>query len=101
MYAVPRSSDCLFGGTNAVSERRDADAAETAAILRECVRVLGIPAPAAIREAVGLRPFRKTGIRVEKARLRDGRSVVHNYGHGGSGFTLSWGCAREVLELAR
>lgn len=100
MYAVPRSSDCLFGGTNAVSERREADPGETAAILRECVRVLGIPEPAVIREAVGLRPFRKTGIRVEKARLRDGRSVVHNYGHGGSGFTLSWGCAREVLELA-
>jgi D-amino-acid oxidase len=100
MYAVPRSSDCLFGGTNAVSEKREPDPAETAAILHECCRVLGIPEPSVLGEAVGLRPFRKEGVRVEVARLSDGRAVVHNYGHGGSGFTLSWGCAREVLELA-
>ena len=101
MYAMPRSRDCLFGGTNAVSEEREAIASETAAILHECSRVLGISEPAVLREVVGLRPFRKNGVRLEKARLSDGRSVVHNYGHGGSGFTVSWGCAREVLELAR
>jgi len=100
MYAVPRSGDCLFGGTNTVSDRRAADPADTARILRECSRVLGIREPSVIGEAVGLRPFRRTGVRVAKARLSDGRPVVHNYGHGGSGFTLSWGCAREVLELA-
>ena len=43
MYAVPRSGDCLFGGTNEVSEKRETDPAETATILRECSRVLGIP----------------------------------------------------------
>ena len=30
----------------------------------------------------------------------DDKLLVHNYGHGGSGFTLSWGCARDVLNLA-
>ena len=49
-------------------------------------------------ERVGLRPFRKSGVRIERARLNDGRTVVHNYGHGGAGFTLSWGCADEVAQ---
>ena len=53
-----------------------------------------------IAERVGLRPFRKSGVRIERGQLRDGRIVIHNYGHGGAGFSLSWGCAREVLELA-
>jgi D-amino-acid oxidase len=43
---------------------------------------------------VGLRPARPR-VRLE-AVAGDGRLVVHNYGHGGSGFTLSWGCADEV-----
>ena len=99
MYAVPRSSDCLFGGTNAVSARREADPAETVAIVQECVRVLGITTPAVIGERVGLRPFRSGGVRLEKTQLSDGRFVIHNYGHGGAGFTLSWGCAREAVSL--
>jgi D-amino-acid oxidase len=62
--------------------------------------VLDIDKPTVLAERVGLRPFRRSGVRLERDQLRDGRTVVHNYGHGGAGFTLSWGCAREVLELA-
>ena len=51
----------------------------------------------------GLRPFREGGVRVEREhreRVGGRRSwVVHSYGHGGSGWTLSWGCAGEVVEL--
>jgi len=46
---------------------------------------------------VGLRPGRPT-VRLEAEQCGDSL-VVHNYGHGGGGFTLSWGCAEEVLAL--
>ncbi len=49
---------------------------------------------------VGLRPFRNSGVRLELEKLGDGRSVIHNYGHGGAGFTLSWACAEEVRAIA-
>jgi len=100
MYAIPRANDCVFGGTNEVSDNLTADPATTSRIVAECSRVLNIDKPPVEAERVGLRPFRKSGVRLERDRLRDGRTVIHNYGHGGAGFTLSWGCAREVVELA-
>jgi D-amino-acid oxidase len=99
MYAIPRSSDCVFGGTNEISDNLAVDSKSTAPIVAECSRILNIDKPKVRAERVGLRPFRKSGVRLERDRLRDGRTVVHNYGHGGSGFTLSWGCAEEVFRL--
>lgn len=101
LYAIPRSGDCVFGGTNDVSDDREIDALTTTRILAGCEQALGIVAPPLIRERVGLRPGRRTGVRVAAERLPDGRTVLHNYGHGGAGFTLSWGCAQTVLEHAR
>jgi D-amino-acid oxidase len=100
MYAIPRTNDCVFGGTNEVSSNLAADPATTEQIVAECSRVLNIEKPRVLAERVGLRPFRRSGVRLERNQLRDGRTVIHNYGHGGAGFTLSWGCACEVLELA-
>jgi D-amino-acid oxidase len=100
MYAIPRTNDCVFGGTNEVSDDLAADPATTSRIVAECSRVLNIDKPPVLAERVGLRPFRRLGVRLERDQLRDGRTVIHNYGHGGAGFTLSWGCAREVLEMA-
>ena len=101
MYAIPRANDCVLGGTNDFSDNITADPATTDRIVAECSRVLNIEPPRVIAERVGLRPFRKSGVRLEHDRLPDGRTVIHNYGHGGAGFTLSWGCAREVLQLAK
>ena len=101
MYVIPRRHDCVFGGTNELRDSLEADPNSTSRILSECARVLGIDQPSLFTERVGLRPFRKSGVRVEGDRMRDGRRVIHNYGHGGSGFTLSWGCAHEVFDLCQ
>jgi D-amino-acid oxidase len=101
MYAIPRSEDCVFGGTNEVSENQEPDSAATVRIIQECERVLRSSNSILLRERAGLRPCRRSGVRVAADKLADGRTVIHNYGHGGAGFTLSWGCAQTVLELAR
>jgi D-amino-acid oxidase len=44
---------------------------------------------------VGLRPVRPRNVRLE---TEPGTHIVHNYGHGGSGVTFSWGCALEVVD---
>ena len=53
-----------------------------------------------IREVVGLRPYRPSGFVVDAQRF--GRKLlVHNYGHGGGGVTLSWGTASLAVDLLR
>jgi D-amino-acid oxidase len=100
MYVIPRTNDCVFGGTNEVSDNLAVDLETTSRIVAECSRELNIDKPPVLAERVGLRPFRKSGVRLERNQLPDGRTVIHNYGHGGAGFTLSWGCAQAVFGLA-
>lgn len=52
-----------------------------------------------IREVVGLRPYRPEGFVVDAERVGD-KLLIHNYGHGGAGITLSWGTASLALDLA-
>ncbi|HKG48515.1 MAG TPA: FAD-dependent oxidoreductase [Pyrinomonadaceae bacterium] len=53
-----------------------------------------------IREVVGLRPYRPSGFVVDAQRFGN-KLLVHNYGHGGGGVTLSWGTASLAVDLAR
>jgi D-amino-acid oxidase len=104
IYVFPRTNECVLGGTNepgAWDERTD-DAALAA--IQESCRALE-PALAAgyevLGSAAGLRPMRTSGVRLEPEPLGGGRTVIHNYGHGGAGFTVAWGCAEEVAELVK
>lgn len=51
-----------------------------------------------LRRVAGIRPYREGSFRLEAERLA-GKPWVHNYGHGGAGVTLSWGCAEAAIEL--
>jgi len=69
----------------------------TAAILERCCALEpGLAGARVLSVGVGLRPGRPT-VRLESER-RGAKTVVHDYGHGGAGVTLSWGCAAEVCE---
>jgi D-amino-acid oxidase len=59
----------------------------------------GVKGLSIIRHAVGLRPWRKDGLRLEEEKLDDETWIVHNYGHSGWGYQGSYGCAEGVVEL--
>jgi D-amino-acid oxidase len=59
----------------------------------------GIEALSVVRHAVGLRPYRLGGVRLEKELIECAGWVVHNYGHAGYGYQVSYGCAEAVVKL--
>jgi D-amino-acid oxidase len=99
-YIVPRSHDCILGGTDQEhDEHLEPDPDTAQAILERCVALEPRLAQARVLEhRVGLRPGRPT-VRLEAERWPTRQMVVHNYGHGGAGVTLSWGCADVVAQL--
>ena len=99
-YVVPRSDDCILGGTAEEGEWDTKPDPEVAAgILRRCAALEPrLAEPEVLEHKVGLRPGRPE-IRLEREDVARGVPRIHNYGHGGSGVTLSWGCAEETLGL--
>lgn len=94
-YAIPRRREIVLGGC-AIACDDDAPTLPvdevTAAVLQRASEHGVVHGPV-LRAAAGIRPFRPA-VRLE----RQGR-VIHNYGHGGAGYTLGWGCACEVVDL--
>jgi D-amino-acid oxidase len=90
----------VLGGTADVAVRgRQPDTATARALVERCAALVPAVAAAPVLEhVVGLRPTRPA-VRVEAGVLPSGRPVVHDYGHGGAGVTLSYGCAEDVVAL--
>jgi D-amino-acid oxidase len=102
LYVLPHGEKAVLGGC-AERGRWDVepDAVVAKSIIERCAEILPVLADARIIEhRVGLRPVRPR-VRCEMNRRSDGGWLGHNYGHGGSGVTLSWGCARTILGSLR
>ena len=99
-YTIPWSDVTVLGGTaqvddwslDIIDEDNDLILSKVEAIWPDLDR------DKIVGGTVGLRPSR-TEVRLEQDEI-GGVRVIHNYGHGGAGVTLSWGCADEVVSIA-
>lgn len=106
-YLLPMSDLVVIGGTQEPGEfsiePNDDDCKK---ILERCCQLIpSLKDAEIVGKQAGLRPLRKGGIRLEMEFLKENSNklskVIHNYGHGGSGVTLCWGCASEVCDIIR
>ncbi|MFF8860632.1 FAD-dependent oxidoreductase [Streptomyces sp. NPDC015139] len=100
-YFFPQPGGLVLGGTAEEDDwSLEPDPDTATAIVARCARVRPeIAGARVLAHRVGLRPARDA-VRLEREALPDGRVLVHNYGHGGAGITVAWGCAREAAGLA-
>lgn len=97
-YVIPRGDEVVIGGCALPRPDDDPLAPDPelrARIERHAARLGLAPGPV-LRERAGLRPARPT-VRVE--RDPDDPRIIHDYGHGGAGYTLARGCAEDVRAL--
>jgi len=94
-YIVCRNNDIVLGGTAIINDfNTNPNPLISQKIITGCKKIMpNMHNTTIIQEKVGLRP-KRTSIRLEKE-----GAIIHNYGHGGAGFTVSWGCADAVLKL--
>lgn len=97
-FPQPQTNRTVLGGTTVETFDTLADPGTTQTIINANKRILpGLSEKDLIESLVGLRPFRKGDVRVEAQNI-DGKLIIHNYGHGGAGVTLSWGSGRLALS---
>ncbi|MEU2426696.1 FAD-dependent oxidoreductase [Streptomyces sp. NPDC007851] len=99
-YFFPQPGGLLLGGTAEEDGwSLEPDPAVAAGIVARCAAVRPeIAGARVLAHRVGLRPYR-SAVRLARELRPDGSVLVHNYGHGGAGITVAWGCAREAAGL--
>jgi D-amino-acid oxidase len=107
IFIVPRGNETLLLGGLAEADEVDLNIGlenyePIRRMYRRCVEFLPVLKSGEIDESepvrVGLRPVRRQNVRLEQ---EAGTRIIHDYGHGGSGVTLSWGCAAEVADTVQ
>ncbi|XP_058117221.1 D-amino-acid oxidase-like [Anopheles ziemanni] len=105
-YIIPNSETVILGGTHQMNDfNRNVSQEDSRFIFDGCERKLPSLKNAKITgEWVGLRPGRESvRLELEHYQMVNGTGtipIIHNYGHGGCGVTLCWGCAKEVVEIS-
>ncbi|XP_077291492.1 D-amino acid oxidase 2 [Arctopsyche grandis] len=101
-YIIPNTDTVVLGGTHQENDFNTNICKEDSKFIRQgCEHIVpGLKNIETLFEWVGLRPGRDS-VRLESGSMRNNKSklIIHNYGHGGSGVTLFWGCAREVVDI--
>jgi len=102
-YIIPRGGDIVLGGTfQEGNESLLISEEDTKKIMERCgalYKTLDTTKVEILREKVGLRPCRPQ-LRLEKELFHNGKKlVIHNYGHGGAGWSTCFGCAFEVVGI--
>jgi D-amino-acid oxidase len=100
-YVMPHGNEAVLGGTRRPGQwDRTPDGAITAHLVEKAVLLEPSLADAeVIGVKVGLRPGRSR-VRLEHEPVPGTPGIIHNYGHAGNGWSLSWGCAEQVVRIA-
>lgn len=104
-YVIPNTETVVLGGTHQMNDfNRNVSPEDSKFIFDGCERMLpSLKNATKVNEWVGLRPGRST-VRLELEHYNAENQtvpIIHNYGHGGCGVTLAWGCGAEVLQLSK
>ncbi|XP_049530539.1 D-amino-acid oxidase-like [Anopheles darlingi] len=102
-YIIPNTDSITLGGTKQYSTDTRVCPLDRNSIRKNCEMVVpSLQHATLVKDVVGLRPLRSTGVRLQMESFHgfSGRkTILHNYGHGGAGISLAWGCAGAVVQL--
>ncbi|XP_050100590.1 D-amino-acid oxidase-like [Anopheles aquasalis] len=104
-YIIPNTDSITLGGTKQKSTDTRVCPLDRSSIRKNCEMIVpSLQHATLVRDVVGLRPLRSTGVRLQMDfyhGLSGRKPIVHNYGHGGAGISLAWGCAGAVVQLVQ